>query len=285
MANERIVGIVLVRDEDVFVEVAVRNVSAFCDELLLVDHRSADGTTATLRRLTEELPHARFHRIRQPRESHELIRGYVGTPTWVFGVDGDELYDPQGLIRFRERLLTDEFADCAMLKGIQLHCSSLDLDREHATGWLAPPARSTTMLYNFDAIESWDGDTVERFVGGNAVMRRPGRGDKTYWFRDEAPWDDAAFRCLHACFLRRTTRQRRGQLTRPSIPDRRSRSRRERLAAAVLRREPESWWKLNKYTQGEPTTVAAPGFIPPEQRARLAALDVNIWPAGASVPR
>jgi hypothetical protein len=36
-------GIVLVRDEDRFVERAVRNVLDFCDELLLFDHALATG--------------------------------------------------------------------------------------------------------------------------------------------------------------------------------------------------------------------------------------------------
>jgi hypothetical protein len=281
MPNQRIVGIVLVRDEDVFVEQAVRNVADFCDELLLVDHRSADGTTSTLTKLAEELPHARFHRIRRTHESHELILDYVGTPTWVFGIDGDELYDPVGLRDFRDRLLSDEFDDCWLLKGIQLHCRRLDLENEVAEGWLAPPARSTTMLYNFDVITSWEGRAVERFMGGTTTQRRPVRGDGTCWIRDEAPWEVSSFRCLHVCFLRRSSRQRPGQVTRSSIPDRLNRSLRQRLAASVLGREPESWWKLNKYTQGEPTTVAVPSFVSAEHRARLARLDVNIWPAEA----
>jgi glycosyl transferase family 2 len=281
MPNQRIVGIVLVRDEDVFVEQVVRNIAAFCDEILLVDHRSADGTTATLSRLAEELPHARFHRIRRTHESHDLILRYVGTPTWLFGVDGDELYDPVGLRDFRGRLLSNEFDDFWLLKGIQLHCRRLDLDNEIAEGWLAPPARSTTMLYNFDVISSWEGRAIERFMGGTTTERRPVRADGTCWIRDEASWDSSSFRCLHVCFLRRTSRQQRGQVTRPSIPDRRSRSLRQKLAASVLGREPESWWKLNKYTQGAPTTVAVPGFVSTAQRARLARLDVNIWPAEA----
>jgi len=78
-----------VRDEDLFVERAVRNASALCDEWILVDHASRDRTPEILRRLARELPRASFHAIRHPRESHELIRYLAGTPTWIFGVDGD----------------------------------------------------------------------------------------------------------------------------------------------------------------------------------------------------
>jgi hypothetical protein len=277
MPNERIVGIVLVRDEDIFVEQAVRNASSFCDELLLVDHRSRDGTSAILRRLAEELPHTQYHRISDAAESHELVLRYVGTPTWLFGVDGDEVYDPVGLGRFRARLLSAEFDDYFLIKGIQLHCRRLDLDGETAFGWPAPPARSTTMLYNFDTIERWEGQALERFMGGTMTPRRSTLGDGTYWLRDEEPWETALFRCLHVCFLRRTTRQRPGQLTRPSVGDRRARSLPQRAAATLLRRDPESWWKLNKYTQGEPVRVSVAGFLSPEERRRLEHLNVNIW--------
>ena len=40
----QIVGIVLVRNEDVFVEQAIRNVAAFCDRIHALDHVSTDRT-------------------------------------------------------------------------------------------------------------------------------------------------------------------------------------------------------------------------------------------------
>src|SRR2546427_6155224 len=52
----RVVGIGLFRDEDRFVERAVRSVFGFCDELILVDHRSRDRTPEILERLAAESP-------------------------------------------------------------------------------------------------------------------------------------------------------------------------------------------------------------------------------------
>src|SRR5919108_2510550 len=102
----RIVGISLVRDEDRFVERAIRNVFGFCDELILVDHRSRDRTPEILERLAAESPiPAELHRVKDPSASHDLIKGHAGTDVWVFGIDGDELYDPAGLAQFREQLL------------------------------------------------------------------------------------------------------------------------------------------------------------------------------------
>ena len=52
-----VVGVVLVRNEDVFVEQAIRNIAAFCDRIYAVDHLSTDLTPEILRRLASELDH------------------------------------------------------------------------------------------------------------------------------------------------------------------------------------------------------------------------------------
>lgn len=261
----RIVGVVLVRDEDVFVERAVRNVSGFCDELLLLDHRSRDRTPEILARLADELPHARFEAIDDPAISHERILPYIGTDTWVLGVDGDEIYDPGSLPPMRARLDSGEFRDYFFIKGIQLHCRALDREAETATGWLAPPARSTTMLYNFEPLSSWEGPAVERFFGGQARLAR--EVEETRWLRDEHPWDEAPMRCLHVCFLRRSSRQPASQYARLSYGERISGGRRAMIRRRVRElagRPEESWWKLNKYTQGDEVTVSVAGFFPRE---------------------
>ena len=53
----QVVGVVLVRNEDVFVEQAIRNIAAFCDRIYAVDHLSTDLTPEILRRLASELDH------------------------------------------------------------------------------------------------------------------------------------------------------------------------------------------------------------------------------------
>ena len=92
----QIVGSILVRNEDVFVERAVRNVAAFCDRIHAVDHVSTDRTWEILRALARELDHLDVRRSRNAAVAHRLLAPYAGTDTWVLGVDGDELYDPAG---------------------------------------------------------------------------------------------------------------------------------------------------------------------------------------------
>ncbi len=78
---------------------AVRNAAGFCDEFILADHHSTDGTPAVLQALAAELPNTSYHAIDHARESHDLIRKFANTPTWIIAVDGDEIYDPIALGR------------------------------------------------------------------------------------------------------------------------------------------------------------------------------------------
>src|SRR3990167_522504 len=202
----KIIGIFLVRNEDRFVEQAIRNVMEFCDQILLVDHGSSDGTVEILRSFQEsDSQKFSLHQITHPRESHELLKQFAGTSTWVFGVDGDEIYDPERLRGFRLRLFSVEFNSYWMILGNVLHVDQLDQKKETASGYLAPPSRSITKLYNFSAIASWNGNTLERLHGGDPQFREGFHGQKKRLLQDEYGWNDAPLRCLHLCFIPRSS--------------------------------------------------------------------------------
>jgi Glycosyl transferase family 2 len=261
----KIVGIVLVRNEDLFVAQAVKNIAAFCDSLILCDHRSTDGTAEILDGLARTLPHAVLHRLDHPSESHDLLKAFAGTRTWVFGVDGDEIYDPRCLQDFRPRLLAGEFDHVWRMKGNVLHCTALATDRSTATGYMAPPGRSITKLYNFGAIVSWDGDTVERLHGGT-IRFQPGFDDSMKQnFQEVLGWDETPLRCLHTCFLPRSTRDtiRAGATVRENIMEiyRGGVASMLRRFANRLLRRPDSRWKKGFYRRGPVETVDARQFF------------------------
>ena len=52
------------------------------------------------RALERDYPHLDARRSHHAGDSHTLLEPYAGTDTWVFGVDGDELYDAARLARF-----------------------------------------------------------------------------------------------------------------------------------------------------------------------------------------
>jgi hypothetical protein len=258
---------VLVRNEDLFVEQAIRNVAAFCDHIHAVDHMSTDRTWDVLRRLAGEYAHLEVRRSHHAGDSHRIVEPYAGTPTWVFGVDGDELYDPERLGRFREDLLADAHHDVFKIASNVLNCVELDRERKTASGYLSPPSRSITKLYNFAAIESWVGDGAERLHGG-MIAFRPGFDERAVDnIGERLSWDETPLRCLHACFLRRSSTETEGQtgwarpvLEETGMQDRSLGGRVKRLVR--LRQAPRtSSWKREKYMRGELVTVDAAPFF------------------------
>jgi len=268
VAKPQIVGIVLVHNEDVFVEQAIRNVAKFCDRIHAVDHVSTDNTWEVLRALEREYEHLDAHRVRHARASHELVERYAGTDTWVFGVDGDELYDPERLADFREELLGGAYRNVFKVASNVLNCVRLDRERLTASGYLSPPSRSITKLYNFAALESWAGDNSERLHGGTTVFR-PGYNELSVEnIGEHTAWDDTPLRCLHVCFLKRSSQDTepaaapagRPILEETELQDRSWRGGLKRL----LRRSrvPEvSAWKNQKYLRGELASVDASPFL------------------------
>jgi len=261
----QIVGIVLVRNEDLFLERAVANVSAFCDRIHIADNGSTDQTPQVIARLVARHPgRIETHRIVDQAESHGLIAGLAGTATWVFAVDGDEIYDPTGLAWLRPRLLAGAFDGVWMVLGNCLHCTGLDAPAK-ATGHLSPPSRSVTKLHNFAAIESWDGDVVERLHGGNVRFRNGYESGPKRNLQEELDWKTSPFRCLHLCFLRRSSADTADPAVRENIMETHRGGWRlevRRLANKLLGCPTDSRWKNEFYKRGPEVTVDARSFFP-----------------------
>lgn len=205
MSEPQIVGVVLVHNEDLFIEQVVRNVLDFCDRIHVADHHSTDGTPAILQRLAAQNPKIAYRVVDHPSESHDMIAGYAGTPTWVIGVDGDEVYDPERLRGLRRELLAGTYDATFKLLGNVLNVRDLDRDRQVARGYLAPPCRSMVKLYNFGAIESWPPPCPERLHGG-VITYKPGYGEQSCReLQREQDWDRTLLRCLHLCFTHRSS--------------------------------------------------------------------------------
>jgi glycosyltransferase involved in cell wall biosynthesis len=254
----KIVGIMLVRDEGRFVEWAIRSAIDFCDEFLVCDHGSHDGTPTILERLARELaPKLVVHRIRHSGESHALIQRHAGAPTWIFGVDGDEIYDRAGLARLRARLVAGEFDRWWALFGNVLNVKRLDIASARAEGHLAPPCRSMTKLYNFAAIDAWDGKIVERLHGGEIHFRSGYDASLRLNLHEQTSWADADFRCLHLCFLDRSSRDTAGRGPRRNIMDRHAWS----LGKLLARLRGGADWKEQKYARGPLVSESIDAFV------------------------
>lgn len=259
----RIVGVTLVRDEDLFVEQAVRNVLDFCDEVIVLEHRSIDETPRILERLAHESPKLRVHSIQDLGGSHDYVAGYAGERVWIAGFDGDQLLDPGGLATLRPRVLGGEFDAFWTVAGRTLNCTALDPVSGKAEGYHGPPSRGTPKLLNFGAIEAWEGPTRERLHGGT-IRFRPGydAGTRTNELQ-ELPWEESPLRCLHLPFLRRSSRRPEAIRLNPTeaAGRRTARARARRAARAILRRPQPRPGKLDGYSQGPLVVVDARPFI------------------------
>ncbi len=250
----QIVGIMLVRNENLFVAQALRNALDFCDLIHVADHRSDDGTTEILQDLQQKFPEKiRLKQIAHPRESHELIRPYAGTDTWVFGIDGDEIYDPTALARFRTTLAAGAYDAYWALFGNVLNVKSWNAAASTARGHLAPPCRSMTKLYNFRLISDWRGrGCIERLHGGT-IHFLPGYHDQLRCdlYKDTS-WDETDFRCLHLCFLRRSSQDAPNSAPRKNIMDVHAWTLSKVLTKvrAFLAGQPPMDWKEQRYARG-----------------------------------
>jgi hypothetical protein len=272
--SSAIVGIVLVRNEDVFVEQAVRNIAGFCDRIHVVDHVSTDRTGDVLRGLAREYDQLDVRRTRHIGDSHRVVEQYAGAATWVFGVDGDELYDPGRLDGFRAELRDGAYGGVFKIASNVLNCVELSRERRVVSGYLSPPSRSITKLYNFAAISAWRGDGTERLHGG-VIEFRPGYDERSVDnIGERLSWDETPLRCLHACFLRRSSSDPepvgatapvgRPNVVETTMHDRNWRGGLKRLVRG--RTAPEaSAWKAEKYMRGELVTVDASAFFVPAQ--------------------
>jgi glycosyltransferase involved in cell wall biosynthesis len=262
----RIVAVVLLHDEDVYAERVIRNVAEFCDRIHVADHASTDRTWEIVSRLARELDNVDAARVSHAARSHDLVLPYVGTDTWVLSPDGDEIFDPGGLRRLRAELEGGRYDEYFRLFPAMLHCVALDPEAMTATGYLSPPARSGPKLFNFAALESWGRVYRERLHEGEPVFRDGWSWESVLGLADERGWDENPFRCLHACFLRRSSLDPAGgEHVRLNIGE--ANTYRRDLAGRVaraLRRpaEPQGQsWKLEKYRRGPLVTMDARPFL------------------------
>lgn len=260
----RVVGICLVHNEDRFLHTVLGNALALCDELIVADHASSDRSAEIAQAWARRDGRVRYCAIASPPESHDLLRPYLNTPTWVFGVDGDEVYDPRGLAAFRAELLGGRFAKVRQIYGNVLHCVELDEAAGRARGHLAPPCRSMTKLYNFAALRDWTGPNPERLHGGAPVFNAGFDATMDARLHEQVAWDEARFRCLHMVFLPRSSSDPAGRV-RMNIAEKNNLAGFARLRHRVARlfgREADSTYKHEKYRRGPVLEVDARPFFP-----------------------
>ncbi|WP_417910088.1 glycosyltransferase family 2 protein [Candidatus Electronema sp. PJ] len=263
--KKKIIGISLVRNEDLFLEKVLENIFEFCDEIIVADNLSDDQTYCKVQRLQKKYRKIHSYSISSPALSHDLVSNYARTDTWIFAVDGDELYDPAGLRRLRQRLFSGEYNSWWIILGNALHCIDLNIATGYVQGYLSPPCRSMTKLYNFNAINTWSGPCPERLHGGTIQFRQGYDESLRLELYKTTAWDEADFRCLHLCFIRRSSLEKEHKISvRKNISDMNSEGIFARIKALYFRLagiEQQSSWKRERYMRGQLVEKSARPFL------------------------
>ncbi len=272
MTSKRIVGICLVRNEERFLDLVLTNIIDFCDQILIADNKSTDRTLEIANRWANEHASVSVTSIDHPVESHTMLMPFVNTQTWVFAVDGDELYDPHGLTGLRRQILAGSHDAYWRIIGNVLNCRDLDMKQGRARGYLSPPSRSVTKLYNFNAIKDWSGVPGERLHGGTISFNDGYREDVLLRWHEQVSWDEAIFRCLHLCFMPRSSKDskpRDGMVSRWNLAEQQGRGFMVVLMARLLRLfefTRSSQWKIERYGRGDLVDKDIASFLPDSHR-------------------
>ena len=200
-SSRQIVGVMLVRNEDLHVEWALSNILDFCDRIIVLDNYSTDRTYDVVSALAKRHDKIELRRWWNAKTSQKALRRFYQTDTWLFRVDGDEVYDPSGLAVVRRRIKQGEFDLMYKLPlGCQyLNCTAVSADKKTAMGYPYPTSPS---LHNFAVVRGWKNENRER-LHGHPIFTADKKPDTV--FREPPPWDESIVRCLHLCFVPRSS--------------------------------------------------------------------------------
>lgn len=200
-SGRQIVGVMLVRNEDLHVAWALANILDFCDRIIVLDNYSTDRTFDVVSEMRARHPKIELRRWRNAKTSQKALRRFYQTPTWVFRVDGDEIHEPAALAAVRRRIMQGEF-DAVYQPPLGCHvlnCTALSVKDKTATGYAFP---TRIGLHNFGLVRGWKNENRERLHGHPVFIDGKHAGGV---LRGAPSWNEAPLRCLHLCFMPRSS--------------------------------------------------------------------------------
>lgn len=258
----KIVGISLIKNEDLYIEQVLKNTLDFCDEIIVLDNMSEDKTYDIVEKMSRGNQKIKLFRIEDFKKSHKFIEKYANTETWIFRIDGDEIYDPKGLERLHREVLDGNYQNFWRIEGNSLNCREIDKTQKIAKGYLSPPSKPAPMLYNFSLLESWIEEDAERLHGKNITFKQGFNRDLRLPLFEKLSWEESYFRCLHLCFIPRSSLDKSNVRLNPN-------EKRMRFASLINfirnlihgRISIESNYKLEKYKKGPIKTKSIENFL------------------------
>jgi glycosyltransferase involved in cell wall biosynthesis len=207
-----IIGICLIKNEDIYIERVLKNVVNFCDKIRVIDNGSEDNTVDIVKKTMKKFSNISLEHIKNVNKTHSLVEKYVGEDTWLFGVDGDEIYDSEALSSLRPKILNGEYQKYWMLKGYFYHLVELDLKNKNGVGYLAPPSKDPTKLFNVSLLKSWVNDKQQPLLhcqthefknSKYSSLHKPKKRRMNLKYN----WDNCPLRCIHTRMLKRSSKE------------------------------------------------------------------------------
>ncbi len=82
-----------------------------------------------------------LHRRKDMSDPHTMLGPLAESRNWVFVVGGDEIYNPDGLVRFRDKSISRALDSWWVVLGNVLNCTAFDKNGKSADGtWYLPVA-------------------------------------------------------------------------------------------------------------------------------------------------
>src|SRR4029077_13628694 len=121
-----------------------------------------------------------------------------------------------------------------------------------------------TKLYNFRMLQQLDANAPQRLHSRKSrdVFHEGFHSLLRFDLYKETAWEDAYFRCLHACFLPRSTQEPAGAMRENVSESLQPLRRLKRLARSAIGLKSASDYKREKYMRGPRVSVDASPFFP-----------------------
>ena len=236
----------------------------FCDELIIADHNSKDGTQSIARTWSDRFSHVKYRKIDDPSQSQDLIAQYYGEDVCCLQSMVMRYTKQIDWLSLKSNYWEGSFLIVGKYWGKVLHCDAYEEETKQVFGYLARPSRSMTKLYNFSLISDWEGPHSERLHGGEIVFKKELYRDRKDHSESELEWENAVFRCLHMVFLKRSSLQNHKDVSRPNIAEINAFSKPNKLRFRIMRWlgvEPKSKTKHLTYMRGERVKLDAASFF------------------------
>tara|TARA_Y100001958_G_C21133503_1_gene474177 strand:- start:118 stop:957 length:840 start_codon:yes stop_codon:yes gene_type:complete len=198
----KIIGILLFRDEDVFIKKCILGVIDFVDQLIILDNNSKDNSTEIVKKIKKIFnKKIIYKKIKKISVSHKFIEKYAGKKIWVMKVDADEIYDKKRLKIFRKEILKGKYDNIWVIKGAMLNVFTHNEKNKKISGFFSPPSQNSCEIYNFNLINFWKDCKIERLHYGKIQFKKGCQNT----IKVTNNWFKSSYRCLHYCFERRST--------------------------------------------------------------------------------